>query len=577
MERFGRYVLLERIAVGGMAEVFRAAVVGTAGFTREVAVKRILLHLADQISYVTMFIDEAKLASSLHHPNILQVFELGRHERHYFLVMEYVTGCSLTAVAEAAREQQVRLPLPVCFHLASQVLEALAYAHAKRNLKGEPLGIIHRDVSPQNILVAHDGAVKLGDFGIAKTTIRRTETEDGAIKGKLGYMSPEQVDGRPVDPRSDLYSVGVILHELITAERMRRAVGDRRLMNEAAAGTYPRFDELGVDVPEQAAQVVYRALAPNPEDRFPDARGFLAAVRDMNVALGWHADQGDVTAVMHQLFPTEIAHEERTQAVLAQEMADLALDGQEPTRTIRRSLGGVTDPGQARPRVAPTTGTRVLPPPRRESRVSTAAVMGALVGLMGVAGVVSALVPSAVAVESHPARTPSATIGREHPDLPPVDVDIASTPPGAAVILDGEMVGFTPTRVRIYGDAPMVLMLSLPGYATVQQSLVPRRAPASLDFVLREAGPLSGAHPQGHTVLASARHEPTGMLTVQSRPWARLFIDGADTGRFTPVSQLVVAAGRHTLELRNDEQQVMGSVVVDVPENGAVMVSRELR
>ena len=219
-QRFGRYLLLDRVAVGGMAEIFLAKLEGLAGFEKLLAIKRILPHWSTNHDFITMLIDEAKIVVQLVHPNIVSVYELGKEEQSYYIAMEYVEGVDLRRLFEACQSPSPRLPLPLAVQIIVEVLRGLAYAHRREGSSGERLEIVHRDISPQNILLSYDGQVKITDFGIARAANRSTETATGTLKGKYAYMSPEQACQEPVDARSDLFSVGVLLYELFCGVRL---------------------------------------------------------------------------------------------------------------------------------------------------------------------------------------------------------------------------------------------------------------------------------------------------------------------------------------------------------------------
>ena len=203
-----------------MAEVFKAKVVGVEGFERIVALKRILPNIAEDEEFITMFIDEAKIAVQLQHANIAQIFDLGKVDDAYFIALEYVHGRDLRGIFDDVRKHRQTMPLAQVCYLTMQVCEGLDYAHNKRDVQGRALNLVHRDVSPQNVLIGYEGEVKLIDFGIAKAAGKASKTQAGILKGKFGYMSPEQVRGLPIDRRSDIFAVGIILYEMLTGERL---------------------------------------------------------------------------------------------------------------------------------------------------------------------------------------------------------------------------------------------------------------------------------------------------------------------------------------------------------------------
>ncbi|MEW5854762.1 MAG: serine/threonine-protein kinase [Myxococcota bacterium] len=307
-------MLLEHLASGGMAEVHRAVAMGTAGFSRPVAIKRIAPHLLADPEAVRLLIHEAKLAVTFNHPNVIRVSDLGLENGRYFLAMDYVAGQPLSRVMAHARERDVRLPVPFVLHVVRAALRGLAYVHQKTDYDGAPLGLIHRDVSPQNIMVGYEGAVLLVDFGIARATQRAVLTGDGVLRGKPGYLSPEVVLGGALTQSADLYAMGVVLHELLTLQPMRSTESHLQTLAEVMTGEFPRLETRGVTVPDDVAEVVHRALAPTPEGRFPDAEAMGAALDQVMAAHGWQLDAPGVGAQMQELFADDIQREADLQA-----------------------------------------------------------------------------------------------------------------------------------------------------------------------------------------------------------------------------------------------------------------------
>jgi serine/threonine protein kinase len=269
-ERFGRYVLLDRIGMGGMAEVYRAVMPGAEGFRRTFVVKRILGQLSQSESFVEMFVREARICGMLNHPNIVQVYDFGNVDGSYFLAMEYVRGRDLQAVLRRIRQSQIPLPVPVAAYVAREVAECLGYAHALTGDNGKPLNVIHRDVSPSNIMCLSAGGVKLLDFGIAKTLgdDPTDRTERGAFKGKLSYMAPERIKREPIDGRSDLFSLGVVLWEMLAGRRLFRGNADADTLKNVLEAEVPLPSSLRADVPPELDTIVMRALARDPGDRY---------------------------------------------------------------------------------------------------------------------------------------------------------------------------------------------------------------------------------------------------------------------------------------------------------------------
>ena len=264
MEQLGPYQLVRQIAVGGMAEVYLAKTIGVAGFEKYVAVKRIHPRLAERTEFVHMLVDEAKIAVQLNHPNIAQTFDLGRDGDTYYLAMEYIDGIDLFQLLRAATTVGFLMPFDAVAFIAREIALALEHAHGKRDVMGVPLGVIHRDVAPDNVLISHEGAVKLCDFGIAKCAARATQTAIGVVKGKFHYMSPEQTCGAPLDSTTDIYSSGVVVYEMLTGRTLYDEHDMQRLLDMIQQGSFVAPSRLRGDVPPELERIVMKALAPRP-------------------------------------------------------------------------------------------------------------------------------------------------------------------------------------------------------------------------------------------------------------------------------------------------------------------------
>ena len=271
-EQFGKYSLLGHLATGGMAEVWLARQVGLQGFEKIVVIKRARPELTDRET-TRLFLDEARLVATLQHPNIAQVYEIGAVAGSYFFVMEYVDGADLRRLIETAIARRRWIPLADAVYIIAHVCTALHYAHEKHDLDGRALRIIHRDVSPSNVLISHDGAVKVCDFGVAKAHHRGAEkTERGVLKGKFSYMSPEQCEGKPIDRRSDVFSIGILLYELTTLSKLFRGPSDYALLQQVVAARVPPPSLRVPDYPRELEHIVMKALARDPGQRYPTAQ-----------------------------------------------------------------------------------------------------------------------------------------------------------------------------------------------------------------------------------------------------------------------------------------------------------------
>jgi serine/threonine-protein kinase len=309
-KRLGKYELLRLVAAGGMAEVFLGRAAGPAGFSKLVAIKRIHEHLSDNPEFVEMFLDEARLASRLDHPNIVQIIDLGRAENAYFLAMEYVHGKSLRDVIHRAIEHGKVLPLEAIFTIGRGVLSALAFAHGMRGPGGAPAPVIHRDISPQNILIGYAGNVKLADFGIAKAQANVHVTQDGVVKGKAYYMAPEQIFEGRVDPRVDLYAFGVVLYECLTGRKLFGQYTPQEMFDPRVRREVPRPSEVVPSRPAALDAIVTRLLAADPRRRHSSCTEVIAEIDELMLALRNVVSNERLGTAMRFLFADELREEE---------------------------------------------------------------------------------------------------------------------------------------------------------------------------------------------------------------------------------------------------------------------------
>ncbi|HEY4184137.1 MAG TPA: serine/threonine-protein kinase [Polyangia bacterium] len=276
----GRFELIERIGQGGMAEVFRAAVTGPEGFRRELVVKRVLPQLSARERFTQMFVNEAKISALLAHPNIVQIFEFGEAGGAYFIAMESVRGLTLREVLTKLREQGTAMPVVTAAEITREVLTALDYAHCLRDAEGRPLEIIHRDVSPSNIMLAETGAVKVLDFGIARAADLISDDDGDVVKGKIAYVAPEQIACRDVDRRVDLFAVGCVLHEMLTGRVLFRAQNNLQRKLELLAERSLPPSAWNPDVPPAVDEIVRRAVERDPDARYSSAADMLVDVEN---------------------------------------------------------------------------------------------------------------------------------------------------------------------------------------------------------------------------------------------------------------------------------------------------------
>jgi serine/threonine protein kinase len=291
LSSLGRYQVDQLLARGGMGEVYLGRVLGTHDFVRPVVIKVIRTELVENERIALMFVDEARIAAGLHHRNIVQILDFDLFEAGAFLVTEYIPGCDLRALLHYLRGAP---PFEIAIAVLAELATGLDAAHDARDTEGAPLGLIHRDVSPGNVLLGVHGEVKIADFGIAKARSRSYHTMSGSIKGKAPYMAPEQILGEPIDRRADVFSLGVLLFELSTRSRLYSAYGNAIAMKHILDGTLPDPAERRPDYPPALTQIVRRALARHPADRYPTARAFADALDDLARAERWNLSAAQI-------------------------------------------------------------------------------------------------------------------------------------------------------------------------------------------------------------------------------------------------------------------------------------------
>ncbi len=327
--QFGKYSLLDRIAFGGMAELYRAKITGELGFEKLVAIKKIYTHLHSQEEMVKAFIDEAKLAAYLQHANIVEVYDFGCLEDTYFIVMEYLRGKDLRSVSNRLQDAEQSLGLNNSLLVASSICAGLEYAHQLRDVAGNPLNIVHRDISPQNIFITYSGQVKILDFGLAKVAGRQSATETGTLKGKLAYMAPEQAQGKAIDRRSDVFSLGIILYEMLSGRRMYE--GDTlKLLRQAQNRSFVPPELIMPELPQSLQSTLHRMLAFAPDDRFADCGEVMNALEGCQADFSYRSQERQLSRLISDLFADEKIQEENK---LAEHL--LRVEGAAPNPYVR--------------------------------------------------------------------------------------------------------------------------------------------------------------------------------------------------------------------------------------------------
>lgn len=356
--QFGKYLLLEKIGSGGMAEIFKAVVQGAEDFRKVLVIKRILLPYSKDPAFVKMFVDEAKITAPLQHANVVTIHEFDQVDGQYYLAMEYVHGRDLQQVMARANRLGQQIPTSIALYVVGEVCKALWYAYNARDPFGNALRIIHRDVSPSNILVSYDGEVKVTDFGVARAATSR-ESGGSVLKGKLGYMSPEQVLGRDLDHRSDLFSLGIILFECLTLKRLFLGRTDLQTLINIRDADVDRRLARHPEIPEPVQAILRKALAREPERRYVNAQAFLAEIQDHLFGTGKRVGSDSVAALMHDLFTEEA--EAEILPLDIEELSEVRLTRTGQIRVASPSAAPATEDA-----ALPAEGERDVEPPRQE-------------------------------------------------------------------------------------------------------------------------------------------------------------------------------------------------------------------
>lgn len=501
MDAIGKYRVVKRIAVGGMGEIFLARERGVAGLERLVVLKTMLPELAERADSVALFVDEARIAAHLAHPNLVQIYELGRDGETYFIAMEYVPGQHLGRICERAMAVSPRpLTYRIAAHIVAELAHGLAFAHQATDAEGAPLAIVHRDVSPSNVLLSIHGDVKVMDFGIAKSANAMHHTRTGTIRGKYAYMAPEQLAGSAVTAAVDVYAAGVVLWELSLLRRMFRAKDELELIDRVRLGSFARPSELDPDYPPELEAIAMHALA-----RDPSARGSAAelarALRSFVSSTGPTIERPQLGALVRELFP---------------DVDYLATRTPEP-EPVTASMPQV--------RTAPTVPS--APPPRNRSRA---------LGL-GAAGVIAA-VTTVVVIQTRPGATEVAVIDPV-PDVPDAPI--------ARAVLDASIAADT-VEPAVEDQPDAAVRVARRPDAARSRATVPAGprvgSPANpAPGRLYGAGPVVDPEPPPSVEPPVSR---VGTLIVEAEPWGTVIGAGIPAGTLTP-GQFEVGEGIHDL------------------------------
>ncbi|MCE9667191.1 protein kinase [Myxococcus stipitatus] len=631
IETYGRYQLLKRLAMGGMAQLYLARQQGPEGFEKLVVVKRILPHLAENDDFVKMFLDEARIAARLNHANVVQIFDLGAQDDSFFIAMEYIHGEDMRRVWKQSEAMGQPVPVPLACRVLIESCAGLDYAHKRTDpVSGRPLGIVHRDVSPQNILVTFEGGVKVVDFGIAKAADQATVTRSGVLKGKYSYMSPEQAAGQRVDCRSDIFALGVVLYELLTGTRLFKRGSDIQTLAAVAECKVMPPSQANPRVPVDLDPIVMKALAKDPAERYQEAVHLQLALEDWLSANRLPSSTAHVAAYMKEIYAERLASESRSGELLLEDSDPAsAASRQEPASRrsgLRPSLSraAVAPEGETaalRPRGTGKTGRieavepsprqsgmrRAVEPPSPETRASRSGL-----------GVVQA--PSRAVEEEAPTVD-----GRAASRATLTDIKASSETRAASRVThfparDAEAAGGEPrsvTRQGLTGSRPPVVVEEDAPTLAMPELAVPRPSRAALPLPMggddgmeeedvptlslgmsrsgRKARAAGGARPaepapQGSRLpvriaggglalvvilllsnwLIRPQLSESATSRVESEPaGARVVLDGRELPERTPVTLPALAEGRYPLVLTREGYQELRTEV-EVRASGPV-------
>ncbi len=508
---FGRYVLLNKLAVGGMAEIYKAKTYGVDGFEKVLAVKRILPHCAADREFINMLVDEAKLTVLLSHANIVQVYDLGKVGDDYFISMEYIYGTNLREFINRYTEQTEKIPEEMGVYIISEMCKGLDYAHRKTDSQGNPLNIVHRDISPQNILISYEGEVKIVDFGIAKAAMNVSHTMAGILKGKVAYMSPEQALGKPIDHRTDIFSAGVVLYEMLTGEKLFTGETQFEVLNQIRT-TRVNTLMLPDHIPGPLKAILAKALAYNVKDRYQSAGDFQLDLTKYLYSSYVDFSPRHLSSLMGKLFQNEIKRkeapvviDEKTSSAIMQQakLEDIVVHRKEiEKKSTKKTVEAITDAVPAEP-----TERK-----KRNSLVALAA-----------GGILVTLLVGYFSYHFISKETPSKPISSvpKNPEQPIGEfgsITVESTPEGAKIYLNSNDTGLlTPATLNrlAVGDDYQIKLIKENFRESVKTLALTSTQPVRIQQTLQ---PLS-----------------KGIIEIDSNPrGAHIFINGVDSGKATP-------------------------------------------
>ena len=561
MSTFGRYTLVRRVGVGGMAEIWKAKAQGPAGFEKVLAIKKVLPHLVEDGEFIDMFVEEAKLVATLVHPNIVQVFDFGQVGKlDYFIAMEYVAGSNLAQVIRRLGERGSRFPLEVSLYIILEACKGLGHAHGKEDLAGNTLGIVHRDVSPQNILVSFGGEVKVTDFGIAKVASALTRTAEGHVRGKLAYMSPEQANTRSLDNRSDLFSLCVVLYELCTGRRLFSGSSSSEIFAKVTGFKVPTDEDLS-KIPYEVRAIIKQGLEPGPDERFQDATEMEQALTNALGPDGIVQARHALASIVQRLFDEERKLELTAAAPVpvSPEYAETQAQGSGEISAAMRQVVPHSEPvkvpsspsGLTLAKDQPSAKAVIIAPgpmpentpPRPTAREDNTKWKRIALYAAGVLALLLAMLAG---------NFLPAVMGSGKATPTPAPTAYASTTATPLLVLTESPVG-TPTGT----PTPAATATAT---ATVASTVRPTPVRTAV-VIVTTPRPLVTATPVPTPVPVAG----FGFITVNARPWVQVFVDGKMVIAETPLRRHRLSAGKHTLRFQNPTTKFLVEKVIDIP------------
>lgn len=571
---FGKYQLFASLGRGGMADVFLAVARGPMGFNKLAVIKRLRQALADEASFRNMFLDEARLAARLNHPNIVHTYEVGEHNGIYFIAMEYLEGQSLNKVMKEALKRREPLPPALCGRIVADALTGLHFAHTLTDYDGTPLNIIHRDVSPHNIFVTYEGHSKLVDFGIAKAALSSTETEVGVLKGKVAYMSPEQAMGGPIDARADVFPMGIVLWEMLTGQRLMTGESAAQTLHRLMNMPIPRVSQVlgggrGGVIDPMLDDIVARALEKDPMMRFQSAAEMRDAL-EVYLARSGTPRQDEVGRMMLHLFGkvreevqrqiqkhmaviTQASSTQELQALNAESLKRMEGSGAHVTGQLLRLGGSGSGSGiVSNYPHAPAHSSAVPAAQAPPSRTGNVALLLVAAGFFVLALAVFLFIfiksrdPGVVAGGPTPTGQPTTTVE-----------PIGTASGGPVAVTSGQPTGTATVTATPTATAPTGTTVSTGAVTAVRPTgtVAIKPPPTSTTKASTAATTAATAPPPPPPA------EENGFLSLDTAPWTRVSANGRVLGT-TPLNRVSLPPGTYTLTMENPEKGIKQTATV---------------